>query len=139
MYFYRALTAAVLAVLVCLSFADFNIPLPFGGLTFNKNPDGQVAVGVNQNVNIFGWGGSRGIKFTGGNGTFQTETEGGILANGTNFGGNSTFGADKQKGVTLDSDLNVGNETVKGGVGKESSFISGLADLVKKKSQDKKP
>ena len=107
-------------------------------MSFNKTPDGQVEVGVNQNVNILGWGGSRGIKFTGGNGTFQTETEGGILANGTNFGANSTFGVDKEKGVKLDSDLNVGNETVQGGVGKESSFISGLTDLIKKKTDEKK-
>uniref|UniRef100_A0AC34QIK8 Uncharacterized protein n=1 Tax=Panagrolaimus sp. JU765 TaxID=591449 RepID=A0AC34QIK8_9BILA len=128
---------------VCLFFVvvqgQFNIPLPFGGLSFTKKPDGQFEVGVDQNVNILGWGANRGIKFGGGNGTFQTQTSGGILANGTNFGANSTMGFDKQTGVQLDTDVNVGNDTVKGGVGKESSFITGLADLINKKKNQKKP
>lgn len=88
-------------------------------------------------MNIFGWGGNRGIKITGGNGTLQTETNGGILANGTNFGANSTMGFDKQKGVKLDTDVNVGNDTIQGGVGKESNFFTELADLIKKKNQKK--
>lgn len=121
-----------------LSFsAQFNIPLPFGGITVDKRPDGQTQVGLNQGINILGWGGSRGITFTGGNGSFSARPEGSILANGTNIGTNSTFGFDKEKGVALDTDLNLGDDTVHGGVGKESQFINDLSTVVDKKKKEK--
>ena len=36
----------------------------------------------------------------------------GILVKGKKFGTNSTFGVDKSKGITADTDLNLGNDTV---------------------------
>uniref|UniRef100_A0AC34G9K9 Uncharacterized protein n=1 Tax=Panagrolaimus sp. ES5 TaxID=591445 RepID=A0AC34G9K9_9BILA len=56
---------------------------------------------------------------------------------GGQYGIGSTFGGDKDKGVQLDSDLNLGNETVHGGVGKESQFFTELDQLSKKKKQEK--
>uniref|UniRef100_A0A7E4WC00 Uncharacterized protein n=1 Tax=Panagrellus redivivus TaxID=6233 RepID=A0A7E4WC00_PANRE len=120
----------VIVILAVVVQAQFNIPLPFGGLTFNKKPNGQIEIQTQQDVDILGYGGSRGFNITAGNGTFMTESEGGILANGTKYGTNSTIGG-SNKGIVADSDLNVGNKTVKGGLGKESSFIGGLADLFK--------
>lgn len=93
--------------------ADFTIPLPFGGIDVKKGPDGETQVGVGSNVNILGWGGNSGLTFTSKNGSFTTQTQGGILTNGTERGLNSTFGVDKNKGLTADTDLQLGkNKTV---------------------------
>ncbi|KAH7699243.1 Protein F40H3.3, partial [Aphelenchoides avenae] len=117
----------------------FRIPLPFGGIDVKKGPDGESQVGIGSNVNILGWGGNSGLTFTKKNGSFTTQTQGGILTNGTQRGLNSTFGVDKNEGLTADTDLQLGkNKTVHGGVGKESQFINELSGVIKDGEEERK-
>uniref|UniRef100_A0AC35FYX3 Uncharacterized protein n=1 Tax=Panagrolaimus sp. PS1159 TaxID=55785 RepID=A0AC35FYX3_9BILA len=118
----------------------YTIPLPFGGVDVNKRPDGSDEVSIHHGINVSGYGTSSGLTFTGGNGTGGTvSSHGGILdGKGGQYGIGNTFGGDKKKGVQLDSDLNLGNETVHGGVGKESQFFTELDQLSKKKKQEEK-
>uniref|UniRef100_A0A914E3L6 Uncharacterized protein n=1 Tax=Acrobeloides nanus TaxID=290746 RepID=A0A914E3L6_9BILA len=107
-----------MAIVALKQAQSFDIPLPLGaGIAVDKQPDGQTQVSLGQNVNILGFGGNRNVTFTGGNGTFSTQTDNNLLVNGTKIGGGSTIGADKNKGVTLDNDVNLGNKTIQGGVG----------------------
>ncbi|GMT16844.1 hypothetical protein PFISCL1PPCAC_8141 [Pristionchus fissidentatus] len=103
----------------------FNIPLLFGNLKFDKNPDGTVNVNLDQNVNILGNGAKRNTTFTVGNGTFVVKDDANAIVNNTDFGGGGTFGVDKS-GVVMDSKINADNKTVEGGLGKESNFLSSL-------------
>ena len=120
------------------SFSAYVIPLPFGNVSVEEGPDGKKVVGINHGINIGGYGTSSGLTINGNNGSGgSVQTHGGILANGSEYGTSSTFGGDKQKGVQLDTDLNLGNDTVHGGVGKETQFFDELGNVVNKKKEDK--
>lgn len=76
---------------------------------------------------------------------------------GNRFGSNSTLGVDKQKGLTADTDLQVGkNQTLhvsggrgegrktdrdrtdQGGLGKENTFINDLAEMIRRNQEERR-
>uniref|UniRef100_A0A914YEG7 Uncharacterized protein n=1 Tax=Panagrolaimus superbus TaxID=310955 RepID=A0A914YEG7_9BILA len=99
---------------MALLFLAYTIPLPFGGIDVNKRPDGSDEVSVHNGINVSGYGYGSGLTFNGKNGTGgSVSSHSGVLdGHGGQYGIGSTFGGDKKKGVQLDSDLNLGNETV---------------------------
>ncbi|CAD5234422.1 unnamed protein product [Bursaphelenchus xylophilus] len=117
---------------VAITYA-FKIPLPFGQINVDKEEDGTVNAGVNSNINILGYGGSSGLEVTSKNGSLALKPQAAILANNTAYGANSTYSVDKKEGIVADTDVDAGNHTFHGGVGKESQFVNEVGDAVKSK------
>ena len=85
--------ALLVSIILTVIPAQFNIPLPFGGISLNKNEKGEVyktlgkknktnkkenfqlEIGGTQNFNILGWGANRDFKLTTGNGTFKLDSK----------------------------------------------------------------
>ncbi|KAL3108500.1 hypothetical protein niasHT_015422 [Heterodera trifolii] len=116
----------------------FNIPFILGNVGFTKKPNGDTQLGLNSGLNIGGHGAESGLTFNfGKGGSFNAQSDGGVLVGGDKFGTNSTFGVDK-KGLVADTDVHLGdNKTLHGGLGKEKNFIEDLADLIRRRKEEK--
>ncbi|VDM59988.1 unnamed protein product [Angiostrongylus costaricensis] len=100
-----------------------------GQMGCNDDDDSsQLEITSNEGFNLFGYGGRRNVKLTTGNGTFHIEREDAALVNGSQYGGSGSFKFDKEKGIDIGQNVTVGNQTVVGGPGRESSFLVGLLD-----------
>uniref|UniRef100_A0A1I7UA95 Uncharacterized protein n=1 Tax=Caenorhabditis tropicalis TaxID=1561998 RepID=A0A1I7UA95_9PELO len=110
---------------------QFIIPLPFGGISLNKNEKGELEIGGTQNFNILGWGANRDFKLTTGNGTFKLDKTDEAILNGSTYGGSGSIGVDEKKGLDLSQNITLDDKKLVGGLGKEMTFFESLADLLK--------
>lgn len=107
---------------------QFRIPLPFGSIDIDKNPDGSLNFGTNSDINILGYGLNSGLNFTSRNGSFSTSCRslkhvidfglitsaglGATIVQNQTYGLNSSFDVDQQKGLEINSDVNLGNKSI---------------------------
>lgn len=123
--------ALVISVILTVIPAQFNIPLPFGGISLNKNAKGEVEIGGTQNFNFFGWGANRDFKLTTGNGTFKLDKNDEAILNGSTYGGSGSIAVDENKGLDFGQNITLDDKKLVGGLGKEMSFFESLAELLK--------
>ena len=46
-----------------INLGPFRIPIPFGSIDVDKNPDGSLNFGANSDINILGYGANSGLNF----------------------------------------------------------------------------
>ncbi|CCD66153.1 uncharacterized protein CELE_F40H3.3 [Caenorhabditis elegans] len=130
--------ALLVSIILTVIPAQFNIPLPFGGISLNKNKNGELEIGGNQNFNLFGWGANRDFKLTTGNGTFKLDKTDEAILNGSTYGGSGSIGVDEKTGIDIGQNLTLDDKKLVGGLGKEMNFLESLAALFKPAAQPSK-
>ncbi|KAI6174699.1 hypothetical protein M3Y97_01019400 [Aphelenchoides bicaudatus] len=118
---------------------QFRIPLPFGSIDLNKNPDGTVDFAGNSNINILGYGANSGLNFTSRNGSFAVSPALGAIVKNQTYGSSSSLAVDQNKGVGIDSNVNLGEKTLHGGLGKEAQFINEAVQAGQEAQQQNRP
>lgn len=99
--------------------------IDLGSFSLKQNKQGDLVLGFNQEANILGFGGNRGVDFTIGEGRFGTKARQGALIGGEKIGVDSNFGFNEAEGLSLGSVLNFGNSPAPstGPVGQLLSFL----------------
>ncbi|PIC46541.1 hypothetical protein B9Z55_006200 [Caenorhabditis nigoni] len=129
--------ALIVSIILTVIPAQFNIPLPFGGISLNKNEKGELEIDGTQNFNFLGWGANRDFKLTTGNGTFKLDKTDEAILNGSTYGGSGSIGVDEKTGIDFGQNVTLNDKKLVGGLGKEKSFFESLADLLKPPPQPK--
>ncbi|EPB71631.1 hypothetical protein ANCCEY_09277 [Ancylostoma ceylanicum] len=101
---------ALLTLVLFVGAQSFTIPLLFGGISIDKTPNNEVAIGFNRGINIQGNGFDRSTNFVVGNGTFNANDAAAVLVNGKRTGPRTSFGAGKD-GFKIGTDVLVEEKT----------------------------